>query len=487
MMALATFNLNTPNIPDEADILTQVRQIRSYITNLNNQLRYNLSNIDEDNLTGGELPENAISRGFRQKVHDLQGNMSVFEQTATRILARVENAEGDISSLEQTATSFGTRITNAEGDISTLEQTATSFGTRITNAEGDISTLEQTAQGLQTEVTNAKGDISGLQQTATGLQTQVNNLGNRNRTYLPSTVPSVSERVEGDLLIDTANGNILKRWNGSAWVPVQDGAISIAQQQADKIQWLVASGTSAANMTLTSQLYSLMAANINLSANNSIKLAVSGGTNLWTNTDFENGFSEWFGNKGTETFVNAAAEFGAPYVYKGKNLGMYIPANGAGMGFDRPFSGLVVGEYYTISFHPRFTRAMLLSVDGATPASMTVGLNYNWAKVSFTFVAGQASGNIKITAAGSAVEAINCFDNVKLEKGTMATDWSPAPSDPASGVKTSHIDIATDHIDISSGGNLSITSPNTLKITSGTTNATALAVRNDTDYFISAG
>ena len=77
--------------------------------------------------------------------------------------------------------------------------------------------------------------------------------------------------------------------------------------------------------------------------------------------------------------------------------------------------------------------------------------------------------------------------DIKLEKGTMATDWSPSPSDPASGVKTSHIDIATDHIDISSGGNLSITSPNTLKITSGTTNATALAVRNDTDYFISAG
>ena len=115
-MALATFNLNTPNIPDEADILTQVRQIRSYITNLNNQLRYDLSNIDEDNLTGGELPENAISRGFRQKVLDLQGNMSVFEQTATHILARVENAEGAIGSLELTAETLTTNSSTLEGD-----------------------------------------------------------------------------------------------------------------------------------------------------------------------------------------------------------------------------------------------------------------------------------------------------------------------------------------------------------------------------------
>lgn len=80
------------------------------------------------------------------------------------------------------------------------------------------------------------------------------------------------------------------------------------------------------------------------------------------------------------------------------------------------------------------------------------------------------------------------FSNVQLEKGTQATDWSLAPSDPASGVKTSYITIDNDSIDIASGGNLVMSADGVLKITGGmSADATAISIRNDTDYFISAG
>jgi len=75
----------------------------------------------------------------------------------------------------------------------------------------------------------------------------------------------------------------------------------------------------------------------------------------------------------------------------------------------------------------------------------------------------------------------------KLEKGNIATDWSPSPLDPATGVVTSHITIETDSLEIASGGSLTVTAPTTLAITAGATDATAIAIRNDTDYFLSAG
>ena len=49
---------------------------------------------------------------------------------------------------------------------------------------------------------------------------------------------------------------------------------------------------------------------------------------------------------------------------------------------------------------------------------------------------------------------------VKIELGNKATDWSPAPEDPVSALKTSTISIALNNIDISSGGTFTVASNN---------------------------
>ena len=59
------------------------------------------------------------------------------------------------------------------------------------------------------------------------------------------------------------------------------------------------------------------------------------------------------------------------------------------------------------------------------------------------------------------------FLNLKLETGDKATDWTPAPEDPAGGVKTSSIEIADDHIDVSSGGSVNIRAGSALNVNSG--------------------
>ncbi|GHU34983.1 hypothetical protein FACS1894105_02780 [Clostridia bacterium] len=118
------------------------------------------------------------------------------------------------------------RINNLSGeveavslDVSELSLTVGGFATRITNAEGNISTLAQSAVGFGTRITSAEGGISTLNQTVTGFGTR----------------------------ITTAEGNI-----------------STITQTANKISWLVASGTSSANFTLTDRAISLVASTINL-------------------------------------------------------------------------------------------------------------------------------------------------------------------------------------------------------------------------------
>lgn len=461
---MATFNLNTPNIPDEADILTQVRQIRSYITNLNNQLRYDLSNIDEDNLTGGELPENAIPRGFRQKVLDLQGNMSVFEQTATHFLARVENAEGAIGSLELTAESLTT-------NYSTLSGTVASQGTAITQNAQQIALKadETVTDGLNTRLTSAEEKITPNAITAT-VRSHANyqsDLSAKNRTFVGGTPTGM---IAGDLWIDSENGNLLKRYNGSAWAAVQDGAISIAQQQADKIQWLVASGTAASNMELTDRLYTLVTNRVMITAQEQIELAVGnvqvGGRNLLLNSGGQTETTHW------AVWSPGAVSTLATWYDSPKKLRMIAVINvvsGTSL-YTKPVGDIyAVDENYTLTFVSLGVApsSVWMSIDessgtaisfGAPVLVKTLGGGYYQYQATAVVLAVPTNPNLYFSYNTTATSI--GITNIKLEKGTMATDWSPTPSDPASGVKTSKVTIDGTGIAMTTGGTFTTTSQN---------------------------
>lgn len=60
----------------------------------------------------------------------------------------------------------------------------------------------------------------------------------KNRTFLTGTAPSSPQT--GDIWIDSSNGNILKRWNGTSWQTAQDAAIAAAQGSATTAQTMAA-------------------------------------------------------------------------------------------------------------------------------------------------------------------------------------------------------------------------------------------------------
>jgi uncharacterized protein (DUF2345 family) len=94
------------------------------------------------------------------------------------------------------------------------------------------------------------------------------------------------------------------------------------------------------------------------------------------------------------------------------------------------------------------------SVQYFNPTVTTGGTRYFW---TFTVASGTTSCSLRFDNNGSSdgLSASAWIEKVKLEKGNVATDWSPSPLDPASGVKTSYITIGDD-IDIASGGNINV-------------------------------
>ena len=112
------------------------------------------------------------------------------------------------------------KIESIEGGLSSLTQTVSGFDTRIENAEGSVSTLSQTVSSFKTRIENTEGSVSTLTQTVNSFQTR----------------------------IQTAEGNI-----------------SSLTQTAGKIDWLIKSGTSASNFTMTDRAIKLVADKIDLS------------------------------------------------------------------------------------------------------------------------------------------------------------------------------------------------------------------------------
>ena len=149
----------------------------------------------------------------------LEGIRQEFRAANGRMESIIQSVEGDLSELTQTVSGFDLRIQNAEDSVAELSLTVGGFDTRISNAEGSVSELSQTVGGFDTRITNAEGAVSELSQTVSGFSSRISD----------------------------AEGNA-----------------SEALQTAGKINWIVKSGTSASNFTLTDRAISLVADNIDL-------------------------------------------------------------------------------------------------------------------------------------------------------------------------------------------------------------------------------
>jgi hypothetical protein len=201
------------------------------------------------------------------------------------------------------------------------------------------------------------------------------------------------------------------------------------------------------------------ASTIDLSANNSIKLAVSGGTNLVPNSIINT--------------TSAAYPFAARTIVL-ENSTTYTMSVRAKRNASsaRLLTHIINGSYnWATSLYTETDNYSIQSITFTTAANVE---SYDSRLYFFSYPSGNG-GTVTV-------------DWVKIEKGTMATDWSPAPSDPASGVKTSSVEVNSDGIFMDTTGTFNVNAGVGVNIKGGS-GASSIGISNNdaNNYFLWAG
>lgn len=209
-------------------------------------------------------------------------------------------------------------------------------------------------------------------------------------------------------------------------------AQTIAQQTASKFSWIVKSGTSATDFTLTDRTAQLVANNINLNGlvtfkgldsstqnkitetSNKIDNLEIGGRNLFAltsinsvikskrNPDYKTGYLNGINDSRAWTYANSDWQV---YLEKGKYTLSHYVKTANDWGYN---GGQIITENGSII------------ISFSTSEFSSIGLHYRTINIS---TSGNYGFMFKLGTGGVV--------RFKLEKGNKATDWTPAPEDKA--------------------------------------------------------
>ncbi len=295
-----------------------------------------------------------------------------------------------------------------ENTVSALSETVTMQGTSISTIQGQI-----TSKIWQTDIDTASATLSQqystLSQDLSGFKTTVSS------TYATKTALSSTQ--------------------------------STVTQNSNKIGWLVASGTSASNFTLTDRTATLIANYINLNglvtfsglgSDAQSKISTAQSTANTANTTATTAVNSINNLKigGRNLIQNTATAKTLAASTNNYNFANYAIITGA----------LEVGEYYTVSADIEVLAGTVTQVSvGVFNSALTSSEWLNW---NMSINNGRITGTLKCTkesmtrlliyagVQGSTANKSIKISNLKFERGNKPTDWTPAPEDIESTVST---------------------------------------------------
>ena len=180
---------------------------------------------------------------------DVQGDLSQVKQDATTLTATLKDAQGNISTLQQKADSVSAQLTSAQGDIASLQTDVTGIKATLVSHEGDIHTLQADSKSLHDSMQDAQGDISTLKKTSTDVTSELkDHAGRISKTeQTASTLVNEFADQQGHLnrVEQTAQGT-------QQTVANQQGQINTIKTDAAGIhQALTGQGNQIANINVT--------------------------------------------------------------------------------------------------------------------------------------------------------------------------------------------------------------------------------------------
>jgi hypothetical protein len=400
----------------------------------------------------GRLRLEDLASSLRTEITDATGNIATLTQSADGLLSRVENIEGSYSTIEQTAIEISFAVSSALSGFNNLIA-GTSYG------YANLVYAAQTYRDIKAKAAITGYSIAALDTIA--VRTYIDNPSGESVRLL------VKEYSAADVLLASNYGDYVTTatdgYSGVTFTLDADTTqISIGIESAGAITetlrykqlkmemgaafsgWTPhptdpAAGVKTSYITIDNDSIDIASGGtLNLSAAGSIKIGTSplsvGGTNLIPNSYFD--------------ITSGLYGFATTTISGLKNSTEYtlsFRGNVATLGTGTSIRCYIYADDWTYSVYAE-TQS---TTETTATLTFTTPSNIEGKTIKFGAVS-NPSGN------GGTVY----LRWAKLEKGNIATDWSPAPEDPASGVKTSYINIDNDSINIASGGSFTVESEN---------------------------
>ena len=480
--------------------------------------------------------------GFSQTLTNAQGDISTLKSTVSGVQTTLTDAQGNISTLQSDVSGLKKTTSDHTGSIATLQATANTLTSQMSGAQGDISTLKQTASGISSQVSGMSGDLNNLKSQAQWvivtdtvdlnniktpchefLKGGVTNAPNEAAWWYLTVEGSEGDRITQTVIADQSNNRYTRRLadSWSAWVRdatqtdvtslsnlitanttainQNKNAISLKADQTavDKINGTVSQLQSSLTVqagqiqekVTSSQVTGMLAGyatqdytqslvtqkandwNLNLTALQTQVDNSAVGTNLLMGTSsseqsYTGDFSTVPGFGWGNTSVQVAVNAGSTYTYS-INL--------------TKLTGSFVLGYWAYDSNKNYTtwiQSDTYSSSGKTSWTFTVpsGVSYIVPHVV------HASDGFTCTA-----------KEEKLERGSHATDWSPAPSDMATVTSVTNLSATVDGIQAqvyNSDGSSKITQLSNLiatKVSQGDYNSQITQLKNDINQRVQVG
>ncbi|MDV7758263.1 beta strand repeat-containing protein [Liquorilactobacillus mali] len=302
------------------------------------------------------------------------------KQVADTANSVATQAQSDISTVSSDLTTAKTNlqsqidttnqsVTDVSSDLDTTKTDLQTVSDLATQNGKDINTTNSTVSGIQTNLANTQGDVTELQTTATGLRTDVTNAQGDIST-LKVTATGLEDNVSS-----LQSDNTTNKTN-----------ISSLQNTADGLTSTVAS--------------------VQTQVNNS---AI--GTNLLTGTSgVLQTYSGSGWGSGNLSSTNIHLVSGQTYVAR-----MWIE------GYDVP-TNLVIRTYSPSGTQLAFVTGNVIAANSSGYSIVTWTADSNWTN--------NITATLAFTTSQSVVHS-GQYKELKLEKGSVATDWNANPTDNA--------------------------------------------------------
>lgn len=357
-----------------------------------------------------------------------QGDASFAKQTASDASIQIKNAQGDISKLQTQAGKIEASVASNSGAIANMQITANQIKASVSDNAGNITTAKQTADSAVTVASDARSNATVAIQTASGASVTAKNASGQAASAVVTASGAVTTasnaKSDATVAIQTASGasqtatnaqsdaTVAKQTASEAKIQASNAKSDFAQLsiRANKIEANVSNNSGAiANVKQTADGLTTTVADIktngggvNLAHNTNTAYVLPGDTVSYKNIGSLSN-DEWLALAGETITIGVTVEWTNWKASGNNRLGFEVAPTKNGQTYWNNGFGLWCHPDNGSSGKQRLTvtKTVMSGLDGINEGFAYVQGGYDTAKIS----------------------------ELMIERGSVAHDWSPAPSD----------------------------------------------------------